>query len=84
MKFPCLSCGLRLPPRDACRTIVACVVLFNMAKEWNEPDLEDRVPVPPPDAPADHDDDDSDDEEEEEDTRAAGLGVQRRIVAEFF
>jgi hypothetical protein len=73
MKFPCLSAGLRLPPKQACRTIVACTVLFNLAKEMLEPDIEDNVP--PPDPPVD---------DFQGDLRVGGLAVRSQIVQDFF
>ncbi|XP_072042982.1 putative nuclease HARBI1 [Amphiura filiformis] len=36
-KFMCLKIGIRSSPKEACRTIVACTVLFNIAKELQEP-----------------------------------------------
>ena len=39
MKFPCLRKGIRMAPEKACKVIVACVVLFNISKNLNEPYL---------------------------------------------
>ena len=39
MKFPCLRKGLRISPDRACRVIVACVVLYNISKDINDPYL---------------------------------------------
>lgn len=39
MKFPCLRRGLRVSPERACKIIIACVVLFNISKEINDPYL---------------------------------------------
>jgi hypothetical protein len=39
MKFPCLRKGLRISPDRACKVVVACVVLFNISKEINDPYL---------------------------------------------
>ena len=39
MKFPCLRKGLRIAPDRACKVVIACVVLFNIAKEIQDPYL---------------------------------------------
>ncbi|XP_071802814.1 putative nuclease HARBI1 [Asterias amurensis] len=38
-RFPCLSLGLRVAPPKACLIIKACCVLFNLSKEFREPEL---------------------------------------------
>ncbi|XP_038063186.1 putative nuclease HARBI1 [Patiria miniata] len=40
-KFPCLALGMRMAPQRACVIIRACCVLFNLSKEFGQPDLED-------------------------------------------
>ncbi|XP_030852506.1 putative nuclease HARBI1 [Strongylocentrotus purpuratus] len=73
-KFPCLAVGLRVAPKHACRTIVACAVLFNMAKEMGEP--QDYFVQPPPD-PADIND-------YQGQPGAVAIAVRDQIVQEFF
>ncbi|XP_071834205.1 putative nuclease HARBI1 [Apostichopus japonicus] len=46
MKFLCLMVGLHVGPKQACRTIVACAVLFNLAKDMQEPEHEMNQHLP--------------------------------------
>ena len=74
-KFPCLKVGLRITPVQSCRTIIACAVLFNIAKDLQEPEHENVHQV---------DDDDPPVVGYEGEPRAAGLAVQAQIVDEIF
>ncbi|XP_038066805.1 putative nuclease HARBI1 [Patiria miniata] len=51
--IPCLSLGMRVSPQRACIIIRACCVLFNLSKEFRQPELDDTD-----DLEADDDDDD--------------------------
>ncbi|KAJ8041953.1 Protein ALP1-like [Holothuria leucospilota] len=73
MKFPCLIAGLRVSPKQACRIIVACAVLFNLAKEMMEPDHEaNDLPDDPPV------------NDYQGDPRPAALAVRAQIATDHF
>ncbi len=44
-KFPCLSHGLQVAPNKACQIIKACFVLFNLSKQFGEPELDGEIEV---------------------------------------
>ena len=54
-RFACLSIPLRLKPDRACKVIVTCVILHNIARRISEP--EDEIPPArgAPDGPPDYD-----------------------------
>lgn len=39
-RFPCMSLGLQVAPQKACQIIKACCVLFNLSKDFGEPELQ--------------------------------------------
>eukprot|EP00057_Strongylocentrotus_purpuratus_P005233 XP_003730494.1 PREDICTED: putative nuclease HARBI1 [Strongylocentrotus purpuratus] len=76
-KFQCLiGRGLNLIPSRACDVIVACCVLFNLHKLYNEPEDEDNAAIQPQGRPlrAHNDDDDEDD----------GRIARNEIINNFF
>ena len=72
-KFPCLSKGICLTPPYACDVIVACAVLYNIAKDLKEPN---HLPCR------------REQEEPETDptdvAHETGISVRANIVREFF
>ncbi|XP_071843463.1 putative nuclease HARBI1 [Apostichopus japonicus] len=73
MKFPCLMVGLHVGPKQACRTIVACAVLFNLAKDMQEPEHELNQHLP----------DDPHAEIYPGAARAAGLAIRAQIAQDI-
>ncbi|XP_071851024.1 uncharacterized protein [Apostichopus japonicus] len=74
MKFPCLMVGLHVGPKQACRTIVACAVLFNLAKDMQEPEHELNQHLP----------DDPHAEIYQGAARAAGLAIMAQIAQDIY
>ncbi|XP_071854502.1 putative nuclease HARBI1 [Apostichopus japonicus] len=74
MKFPCLMVGLHVGPKQACRTIVACAVLFNLAKDMQEPEHELNQHLP----------DDPHAEIYQGAARASGLAIRAQIAQDIY
>ena len=72
-RFHCLHSELRYTPGRACRIILACIVLHNMAIDFG---------VPVDEAPEDDDSDDSDDDCQIPPTRG-GRAVRQELVNRF-
>jgi hypothetical protein len=44
-RFPALFFGIRMQPKRACRVIMACFILHNIAPSRRQPDLDDDIAV---------------------------------------